>query len=157
MSARMPILRQHHVAEACRETVDDRDDLVAARHRQRAAATEIVLHVDNDENAVVAEFCPRLGYHQGCAPLCCRRRSTSAARSSSSEATSTGYVASRSSLRKGSGRRSSSRLVRSLISASGSGGRRRRPSFITSERSGSPLLWCPSSVRMSPAMRPSGP
>ena len=48
MAARVPILRQHHVAKPRRETVDDRHHLVAARHRQRAAGAEIVLHVHHD-------------------------------------------------------------------------------------------------------------
>ena len=130
----MPILRQHDVAEPRRETVDDRNDLVAARHRQCAAGTEIVLHVDHDEDAIVTERRTRsCSRHRDCGPCCCRRRSTSAARSCSSGATSTGYVASGSRRRKGSGSRSSSRLVRSLISASDSGGRSRWPFCITGD------------------------
>jgi hypothetical protein len=60
MSRRMPILRQHDVAEIVRKSVDDRDDLIAARHRQRAAGAEIVLYVDHDEDVTVAD-CVSLG------------------------------------------------------------------------------------------------
>ena len=63
MAARMPVLGQHHVAESCGHPVDDRHHLVAARHRQRAAGAEIVLHVHHDENVVVAERRGRVGAH----------------------------------------------------------------------------------------------
>src|SRR5579859_5237311 len=118
----MPILRQHHVAEPRCKTVDDGNDLVALRHRQRTARTKIVLHIDDDEHAIVAE--PRVVVHTHYpvgAPCGCWRRSTSAASATSSGATSTGYVASSSKRRKASGRRSSSRRARALIASSGSG------------------------------------
>jgi hypothetical protein len=47
---RMPVLGQHHVLEALAEPVHQRDNLVAAGHRERAARAEIVLHVDDEEN-----------------------------------------------------------------------------------------------------------
>jgi hypothetical protein len=40
--------------EALAQPVDDRYDLVAARHRQAAAGAEIVLHVDDDQHVLVA-------------------------------------------------------------------------------------------------------
>ena len=49
MPRRMPVLRQHDVLEILGQRVDQRHDLVAARHRQRAARTEIILHVDDDQ------------------------------------------------------------------------------------------------------------
>ena len=84
MAARMPVLGQHHVAESRGHPVDDRHHLVAARHRQRAAGAEVVLHVHHDEDVVVAE---RRGRIHG---FGCMRRSTSAASVTSSSATSTG-------------------------------------------------------------------
>src|ERR1700728_330670 len=56
MPAGMPVLRQHHVTEARGKTVDDRNDFVAAGHRERAARTEIVLYVHHDEDVVIGEF-----------------------------------------------------------------------------------------------------
>src|SRR5215472_2442816 len=112
----MPVLRQHHVAEPRRKTVDDGNDLVALRHRQRAAWTKIVLHVDDDEHAVIAESRVFVHVHYPVgAPCDCWRRSTSAAGATNSGATSTGYVASDVSRRKGSGRRSSSRRALRLM------------------------------------------
>ncbi len=91
MAARMPVLGQHHVAESRGHPVDDRHHLVAARHRQRAAGAEVVLHVHHDEDVVVAERRGLVGAHgldRTCEP--CMRRSTSAASFLSSSATSTG-------------------------------------------------------------------
>ena len=45
----MPVLREHDVVEARREPVDERHDLVAARHGERAAGHEIVLEVDDHQ------------------------------------------------------------------------------------------------------------
>ena len=52
MAGRMPVLGQDDVFEALCEAVDHRDDLVSFRNRQRAAGTEIVLHVDDDQRFV---------------------------------------------------------------------------------------------------------
>ena len=65
MSGRMPILREDDIAEVLRKSIDDRHDLIAARHRKRAVRTKIVLHVDHDEDVAVAgcvscgQFCLR--------------------------------------------------------------------------------------------------
>ena len=44
--------------EALDQPVDRRDDLVAARHGERAAGAEIVLHVDDDQRRVAMSFVP---------------------------------------------------------------------------------------------------
>src|SRR5882724_3989609 len=49
--ARMPVLREHDVRKAAGEAVDDGHDLVALRHGERAAWHEVVLHVDDDQDA----------------------------------------------------------------------------------------------------------
>ena len=51
----MPVLCQHDMTEARRQTIDDRNDFVALGHRQRAARTKIVLHIDDDQNFVAAD------------------------------------------------------------------------------------------------------
>jgi hypothetical protein len=43
------------VSEFCRQCIDRRYDLVAARHRQAAARTEIVLNVDDQKHIAVAD------------------------------------------------------------------------------------------------------
>ena len=48
MARRMPVLRQHDMVVAGDQAVDRGNDLVAARHRKRAARAEVVLHVDDD-------------------------------------------------------------------------------------------------------------
>ena len=55
MPGRMPILRQHHIAKPCGETIDDRYHLVAARNGERAAGTKIVLHVHHDEDVAAID------------------------------------------------------------------------------------------------------
>ena len=50
MARRVPVLRQHDMAEAFRNAIDHRHDPVAFRHGQRAARTEIVLHVDDQQH-----------------------------------------------------------------------------------------------------------
>jgi hypothetical protein len=45
---RMPILRQHHVAEAAGEAIDVRYDFVAERNGELSARTEVVLDIDNE-------------------------------------------------------------------------------------------------------------
>ena len=52
MTARMPVLRQDDMLEILHEFVDQRHDLVAARHRQRAAGAEVVLQVDDNKRLV---------------------------------------------------------------------------------------------------------
>ena len=63
----MPVLGQDHVAEPLRQAVDQGHDLVPARHRQGTARTEVVLHVDHQEDGIVIAdrhgrhgFAPRL-------------------------------------------------------------------------------------------------
>src|SRR5438067_206811 len=51
----MPILREHDVAEVFREPVDDRYDFIALRHSKCAAGTEVVLHIDYNEDVAVAD------------------------------------------------------------------------------------------------------
>ncbi len=78
MAGGMPVLRQHDVAKPRGEAIDDRHDLIAARHRERAARTEIVLHVHDDEDVSAVDR--RAFLHCG-AFSDCSRRSTSAASS----------------------------------------------------------------------------
>ena len=52
MAGGMPVLRQHDMFGSPDQVVDQRHDLVAAGHRQRAARTEIVLQVDDDKRFV---------------------------------------------------------------------------------------------------------
>jgi len=49
VAGRVPVLREDDVREARGEHVDACDDRIAARHCQRAAGAEIILHVNNDE------------------------------------------------------------------------------------------------------------
>ena len=51
----MPILREHDVAEVFREPVDDCYDFSALRHSKCAAGTEVVLHIDYEEDVAVAD------------------------------------------------------------------------------------------------------
>src|SRR6266850_3946261 len=51
MVARVPVLRQHDVGEAGAQAVDDGHDFVAFRHRERAAGHEVILDVDDDQDA----------------------------------------------------------------------------------------------------------
>ena len=77
MTARVPILGQHHMPKSPGQPVDHRHDLVAARHRKRAARAEIVLDVDHQQHIAIAD---RKLFRHGCARSCCsRRRSTSRA------------------------------------------------------------------------------
>src|SRR5258705_6506670 len=50
----MPVLRQHDVIEALSKAIDDRDHGIAVANRQRTAAAEIILHVDDQQHIVVA-------------------------------------------------------------------------------------------------------
>ena len=52
MAGGMPVLRQHDMLGVPDQLVDQRHDLVAAGHRQRAAGAEIVLQVDDDKRFV---------------------------------------------------------------------------------------------------------
>ena len=54
MPARMPVLRQHDVREFFRQAVDQRHHLVAARHRQIAAGTEVVLYIDDQQDVALS-------------------------------------------------------------------------------------------------------
>ena len=51
----MPILREHDVAEVFREPVDERYDFIALRYGKGAAGTEVVLHIDYEEDVAVAD------------------------------------------------------------------------------------------------------
>src|SRR5262245_10238092 len=132
----MPILRQHHVPEARCDAIDDRHDFVAARNGKLAARTEVVLDVDHQQDVAFPDR-DRVGHHfASCA--CAMRPSTSAASCRSASLTSTGYDASGSSLRKGSGRRSISRAARARIWSSVGRGSTGLPARMTSSISGSP-------------------
>src|SRR5262249_43683395 len=98
----MPILRQDHVAKARSDAIDDRDDLVAAGNRKLAARTEVVLDVDHHQDVAFADR--DCAGHPFASCACAMRPSTSAASRRNASLTSTGYDASGSSLRKGSGR-----------------------------------------------------
>jgi hypothetical protein len=50
----MPVLGQHHVIEAFGETIDDRHHGIAVGNRKRAAGAEIVLHIDYQQQIIVA-------------------------------------------------------------------------------------------------------
>jgi len=54
MAGWMPVLGQHDVIEAFDETIDDRHHGVAVGNRKRSAGTEIVLHVDYQQQIIVA-------------------------------------------------------------------------------------------------------
>jgi hypothetical protein len=84
----MPVLRQHHVAEPRGQCIDQRHDLVAARNGEASLGTEVVLHVDNQEDVVVADR--KLLSHGGTLSCGARRLSTSVARCVSASAIRTG-------------------------------------------------------------------
>ena len=46
---RVPVLRGHHQVELGLDAVDDLDDPIALRHRQRTAGAEVVLHVNDNQ------------------------------------------------------------------------------------------------------------
>src|SRR6266851_1562823 len=50
VALRVPVLRHHDVQEPGGEAIDDRHDLVAPGHSERATWDEAVLHVDDDED-----------------------------------------------------------------------------------------------------------
>jgi hypothetical protein len=52
----MPILRQRDMIEALGEPVDDRHDRVAVADCERAARTEIVLHVDDEQQILIRSY-----------------------------------------------------------------------------------------------------
>ena len=59
VARRMPVLGQRDMSEALGETVDDRHHGIAVGHRERAAGAEIVLHIDDQQQIVVANLhCP---------------------------------------------------------------------------------------------------
>jgi hypothetical protein len=49
MARRVPVLRQHHMVMTGDQMVDQRHDLVAVFHGERAAGAEIVLDVDDEQ------------------------------------------------------------------------------------------------------------
>ena len=50
MPRRMPVLGQHHMLETVGQAVNDVDHLIAAGHRETASGTEVILHIDDDQN-----------------------------------------------------------------------------------------------------------
>jgi hypothetical protein len=50
----MPILGQRNVIKALSDTIDDRHHGVAVGDRKRSAGTKIVLHVDYQQQIIVA-------------------------------------------------------------------------------------------------------
>jgi hypothetical protein len=50
------MLRQHHVAEAPGEAIDDRHDVVAMGNGKPAARTEVVLDVDDQKDVAVGDW-----------------------------------------------------------------------------------------------------
>jgi hypothetical protein len=56
MAARMPVLRQDDMSEFGSQPIDRGNDLVAMRHCERAAGTEIVLDIDDNEDVPVVAF-----------------------------------------------------------------------------------------------------
>lgn len=56
MSLWVPILREDDVLKALRNSVDRRDDSISARNRQLPAGTEIVLHVDDNEDVLGSDL-----------------------------------------------------------------------------------------------------
>src|SRR5437763_9126779 len=62
---RVPVLGQDNMREAPGQPVDHRHDLVPPRHGERAAGTEIVLHIDDQQHLLLAG---RLGRVHGVAP-----------------------------------------------------------------------------------------
>ncbi len=57
----MPILGQHDMVEALGEAIDDRHHRIAVGNRERAAGAEIVLHVDDQQQIIVAGLRLHLG------------------------------------------------------------------------------------------------
>ncbi len=55
MARRVPILREHHVGKFLGDRIDDGHDLLAVLDRQAAARQEAVLHVHDDEHALVVD------------------------------------------------------------------------------------------------------
>jgi hypothetical protein len=51
----MPVLGQHDVNKTTRDSVKERNHFIAVRHRQSAAGTEVVLHVDNEQEVCLAK------------------------------------------------------------------------------------------------------
>src|SRR5262249_57877639 len=148
MSGRVPVLREYDAAKMLGETIDERHDLIATRHGQRAVGTEVVLYVDHDKGVVVADgvsrgqfaswsFCPVVVAARRQIQSRRVRLSTSSASLIRSSPISTGYVASGASRRSCSGKRSSSRLVCDLMWSSDGDAANRRPSRITQVSSGS--------------------
>jgi hypothetical protein len=54
IAGRMPILGQRDMVEAFGEAIDDRHHGITVGNSKRAAGAEIVLHVDNQQQIVVA-------------------------------------------------------------------------------------------------------
>src|SRR2546425_10249265 len=50
----MPVLGQHHVIEAFGETIDNRHHGIAIGNRKCPAGAEIVLHIDYQQQIIVA-------------------------------------------------------------------------------------------------------
>ncbi|MCZ8335267.1 MAG: hypothetical protein O9328_13455 [Rhodobacteraceae bacterium] len=52
MVGRVPVLRQDHGLELIHQPIDAIDNFIAFRHRKRAAWTEIILDVDDNQGFV---------------------------------------------------------------------------------------------------------
>lgn len=52
---RVPVLRENDVLKERRDVTNRRDDFIAVRNNQRSAGTEIILHVNDDQNVVGAD------------------------------------------------------------------------------------------------------
>ena len=55
VAGRVPILRQHHVAETSRDAIDDRHDVVPIGDGKLAARTEVVLDVHDQQDVAVSD------------------------------------------------------------------------------------------------------
>src|SRR5271165_1310370 len=54
MTGWMPVLGQDDMSEPASEPIDRRNDCIAVRYGEGAAGTEIILHIDNDQNLALA-------------------------------------------------------------------------------------------------------
>jgi hypothetical protein len=52
----VPVLGQDHMAEGPGDAMDHRHNILAARYRQGAPITEVILHIDYKQNVAVNQF-----------------------------------------------------------------------------------------------------
>ena len=55
VAGRVPILRQHHVAEAAGQAIDRRHDFIAVRDGKIAIRTKVILNIDDQQDVAVLE------------------------------------------------------------------------------------------------------